>query len=58
VLYCFDRDVNEAHDQAARAKRAIAALAYVSGQEISEIERLLARQASASPKTNRRTASF
>jgi helicase len=43
VLHCLGRDVNEAYDQAARAKRAVAALAYVSGQEISEIERLLAR---------------
>jgi helicase len=43
VLRCFSRDVNESHDQVARAKRAVAALAYVSGQEISEIERLLAR---------------
>jgi helicase len=30
-------------DQAARAKRAVAALAYVAGQEIGEIERLLGR---------------
>jgi helicase len=43
VLRCLGRDVNEQPHQAARAKRAVAALAYVSGQEISEIERLLAR---------------
>jgi replicative superfamily II helicase len=43
VLRCLGRDVNESHDQVARAKRAVAALAYVSGQEIGEIERLLAR---------------
>lgn len=43
VLHCLGRDVNEQHDQAARAKRAVAALAYVSGQKINEIERMLAR---------------
>ena len=47
VLSCLGRDVNGGHDQAARAKRAVAALAYVSGQEISEIERLLARHGGA-----------
>ena len=43
VLHCLARDINEQHDRAARAKRAVAALAFVSGQEINEIERLLAR---------------
>jgi helicase len=43
VLGSLARDVNEQHDQAARAKRAVAALAYVAGQEIGEIERLLGR---------------
>jgi len=37
VLHCLGRDINEQHDQAARAKRAVASLAYVSGQEIAEI---------------------
>jgi helicase len=43
VLRCLSRDMKEQHDLAARAKRAVAALAYVSGQEIGQIERLLAR---------------
>jgi hypothetical protein len=43
VLHCLGRDVKEGHDQAARAKRAVAALAYVSGEEMGQIERLLAR---------------
>jgi replicative superfamily II helicase len=43
VLHCLGRDINEQHEMAARAKRAVAALAYTSGQEMGEIERLLAR---------------
>lgn len=43
VLRCMARDINEQHEEAARLKRAVAALAFVSGTEISEIERLLAR---------------
>lgn len=43
VLSRLGLDVNETHDQAARAKRAVAALAYVTGQDISDIELLLAR---------------
>ncbi|MBZ9735764.1 DEAD/DEAH box helicase [Mesorhizobium sp. CA18] len=43
ILHCLEMDLNEAHDAATRAKRAVAALAYVSGQEISEIEQLMAR---------------
>ena len=43
VLRCLARDINDQHEEAARLKRAVAALAYVSGDEISEIERLLAR---------------
>jgi helicase len=43
ILRCLARDINEQHEEAARLKRAVAALAYVSGEEISEIERLLAR---------------
>jgi helicase len=47
VLSCLGRDITEQHDQAARARRAVAALAYVSGQEINEIELLLARHGGA-----------
>ncbi|MBB3148571.1 replicative superfamily II helicase [Phyllobacterium trifolii] len=43
VLRCMARDINEQHEEAARLKRAVAPLAFVSGAEISEIERLLAR---------------
>src|SRR4051794_37590631 len=43
VLRCMARDVSDQHEEGARLKRAVAALAYVSGEEISEIERLLAR---------------
>jgi replicative superfamily II helicase len=47
VQRCLGRDVSEQHDQAARAKRAVAALAYVSGQEIGAIERLLGQHGGA-----------
>ena len=43
VLRCLARDVNDQHEEAERLKRAVAALAYVSGEEIGAIERLLAR---------------
>jgi replicative superfamily II helicase len=43
ILGSLGRDMKEASDQAARAKRAVAALAYVSGEEINVIERMLAR---------------
>ncbi|TIR50589.1 MAG: DEAD/DEAH box helicase [Mesorhizobium sp.] len=43
ILRCLGRDLREGSDEAARAKRAVAALAYVSGQEIGEIERLMAK---------------
>ena len=43
VLRCMARDINDQHQEGARLKRAVAALAYVSGEEIREIERLLAR---------------
>ena len=43
VLRCLARDINYQHEEAARLKRAVAALAYISGEEIGEIERLLAR---------------
>lgn len=47
VLRCLGRDVGAQYQQAARAKRAVAALAYVSGREIGEVERLLARHGGA-----------
>ncbi|TIQ41876.1 MAG: hypothetical protein E5X49_17225 [Mesorhizobium sp.] len=43
ILRCLGRDLREGSDEAARAKRAVAALAYVSGQEIGEIERVMAK---------------
>jgi len=33
VLHCLGRDINEQHDQAARAKRAVLLLAYVSDRK-------------------------
>ena len=43
VLRCMARDINDQHQEGARLKRAVAALAYISGVEIREIERSLAR---------------
>ncbi len=43
ILGSLGRDMKEASDQAARAKRCLAALAYFSGEEINVIERMLAR---------------
>jgi replicative superfamily II helicase len=47
VQHCLGRDASEQHGQAARAKRAVAALAYVSGLEIGAIESLLGRHGGA-----------
>lgn len=41
LLACFSRDVREPHEQGARAKRTVAALAYVSGQDMTAIEQML-----------------
>ena len=43
LLACLARDVSDQNEQAERLKKAVAALAYVSGEEIGTIERLLAR---------------
>jgi hypothetical protein len=43
VLGCMRRETAQAQDAGARAKRAVAALAYIAGQEMEEIETLLRR---------------
>lgn len=41
VLRCFGFEVREPHEQGARAKRAVAALAYIGGQDMTAIEEML-----------------
>lgn len=47
MLRTLGHDVSEPHQQAARAKKAVAALAYVSGEEMEKIERLLGKHGGA-----------